>query len=193
MGLQSQAAYREMIDEILLVLEGDTEAVRAQVDTRMRAAAEALDFERAARLRDVIHGLDGLAREQRVQKVGGGDHDVVGLARDGSVAAAVILKVRSGRLLGRDTVRFHDILEENDAALLASFSSRYYLSQGNRRRASFRGKSSSRPALGIARFWAKSSLRWRVAGSSRVYLPAARSTAWWSWPTKTPGMLSRTG
>ena len=49
---------------------------------------------------------------------------------DGSVAAAVILKVRSGRLLGRDTVRFHDILEENDAALLASFSSRYYLSQG---------------------------------------------------------------
>ena len=129
-GLQSQAAYREMIDEILLVLEGDTEAVRAQVDTRMRAAAEALDFERAARLRDVIHGLDGLAREQRVQKVGGGDHDVVGLARDGSVAAAVILKVRSGRLLGRDTVRFHDILEENDAALLASFSSRYYLSQG---------------------------------------------------------------
>ena len=129
-GLQSQAAYREMIDEILLVLEGDTEAVRAQVDTRMRAAAEALDFERAARLRDVIHGLDGLAHEQRVQKVGGGDHDVVGLARDGSVAAAVILKVRSGRLLGRDTVRFHDILEENDAALLASFSSRYYLSQG---------------------------------------------------------------
>ena len=129
-GLQSQAAYREMIDEVLLVLEGETEAVRAQVDTRMRTAAEALDFERAARLRDVIQGLDGLAREQRVQKVGGGDHDVVGLARDGPVAAAVILKVRSGRLLGRDTIRFHDILDENDAALLASFSSRYYLSQG---------------------------------------------------------------
>ena len=129
-GLQTQAAYRAMIDEILLVLEGETEAIRAQVDTRMRAASEALDFERAAELRDVIQGLDGLAREQRVQKVGGGDHDVVGLARDGSLATAVILKIRRGCLLGRDTVRFHDILDEDDAALLASFSSRYYLSQG---------------------------------------------------------------
>ena len=129
-GLQTQAAYREMIDEILLVLEGDTEAIRGQVDARMRAASEALDFERAAQLRDVIRGLDGLAREQRVQKVGGGDHDVVGLARDGSLATAVILKIRRGRLLGRDTVRFHDILDEDDAALLASLSSRYYLSQG---------------------------------------------------------------
>ena len=129
-GLQTQAAYRAMIDEILLVLEGETEAIRGQVDTRMRAASEALDFESAAQLRDVIQGLDGLAREQRVQKVGGGDHDVVGLARDGSFATAVILKIRRGRLLGRDTVRFHDILDEDDAALLASFSSRYYLSRG---------------------------------------------------------------
>ena len=129
-GLQTQAAYRAMIDEILLVLEGETEAIRGQVDTRMKAASEALDFESAAQLRDVIQWLDGMAREQRVQKVGGGDHDVVGLARDGSFATAVILKVRRGRLLGRDTVRFHDILDQDDAALLASFSSRYYLSQG---------------------------------------------------------------
>ena len=131
-GLQTQAEYRAMIAEILLALEGETETVRGQVDTRMRAAAEDLDFERAAQLRDVIQGLDGLARQQRVQKVGGGDHDVVGLARDGSLAAAVVLKVRSGRLLGRETVRFHDILEEDDDALLASLASRYYLSQGER-------------------------------------------------------------
>jgi excinuclease ABC subunit C len=44
----------------------------------------------------------------------------------------VILKIRRGRLLGRDTVRFHDILDEDDAALLGTFSSRYYLGQGER-------------------------------------------------------------
>jgi excinuclease ABC subunit C len=60
-----------MIDEILLVLEGETEAIRGQVEGRMRTAADQLDFERAAQLRDVIQGLDGLAREQRVQRVGG--------------------------------------------------------------------------------------------------------------------------
>ena len=55
---------------------------------------------------------------------------MIGLARDGALATAVALKVRKGRLLGRDTVRFHDILEEADAALLASFASRYYLGRG---------------------------------------------------------------
>ena len=129
-GLQTQADYRAMVDDILRVLEGETEAIRGQADTRMRAAADLLDFEGAAQHRDVVRGLDSLAREQRVQKVGGGDQDVVGLARDGAFATAVILKIRRGRLLGRDTVRFHDILDEDDELLLATFSSRYYLSQG---------------------------------------------------------------
>jgi excinuclease ABC subunit C len=129
-GLQTQLQYRTMIDEILLVLEGETEAIRGQVEGRMRTAADKLDFERAAQLRDVIQGLDGLAREQRVQRVGGGDHDVIGLARDGALATAVALRVRRGRLLGRDTVRFHDIVDESDAALLSSFASRYYLGSG---------------------------------------------------------------
>ena len=129
-GLQGEADYRGMIDEILEVLEGDTEEVRAQVEEGMREASASLDFERAARLRDVLQGLDGLARDQRVQRVGGGDHDVVGLARDGELATAVVMKVRRGRLLGRDTVRFGDIREESDESLLASFASRYYLGRG---------------------------------------------------------------
>ena len=130
-GLQTRASYRTMIEEILVVLEGETEAIRGQVEEKMRAAAAALDFERAAQLRDIINGLDGLAREQRVQKVGGGERDVVGLARDGELAIAIVLKVRQGRLLGRDTVRFHDIREENDARLLSTFAARYYLGRGD--------------------------------------------------------------
>ena len=130
-GLQTRASYRTMIEEILVVLEGETEAIRGQVEEKMRAAAAALDFERAAQLRDIINGLDGLAREQRVQKVGGGERDVVGLARDGELAIAIVLKVRRGRLLGRDTVRFHDIREENDARLLSTFAARYYLGRGD--------------------------------------------------------------
>lgn len=129
-GLQTQDAYRGMIEEILRVLEGDVEDVRREVEGRMREASAQLDFERAARLRDVIAGLEGLAYEQRVQRVGGGDHDVIGLARDGATAAAVALKVRRGRLLGRDTMRFHDLGGESDATLLASFAARYYLGRG---------------------------------------------------------------
>ncbi len=131
-GLQSHEDYRAMIDQILRVLGGGTEEVRRQVEDEMRAAADGLDFERASRLRDILKGLDNLARHQRVQRMGGGDHDVVGLARDGALAVAVVLKIRGGLLLGKDTQRFKGVDEEDEAALLASLASRYYLGRGER-------------------------------------------------------------
>lgn len=132
-GLQSREDYRAMIDEILQVLEGDTEEIRRSVEERMQRASAELDFEAAARLRDVLSGLDTLAREQRVQRYGGGSHDVLGLARDGELAVGVVMKVRDGTLLGRETQRFSGIEEEDDASLLAIFASRYYLGGGSAR------------------------------------------------------------
>jgi len=132
-GHQSEADYREMIDEILLVLSGDTEEIRREVEGRMQEASEALDFERAARMRDVLAGLAALAREQRVQRVGGGSWDVVGLARDGELAVAVLMKIREGMLLGRDTRRFQGIQDEDDDALLETFATHYYLGGGETR------------------------------------------------------------
>ena len=131
--LQDQASYGEMIGEILKILGGDTEGVRGRVEGLMEEASEALEFERAARLRDVLSGLDALARQQRVERLRGGDYDVVGLARDGDLAATVVLRIRSGVLLGRDTQRFSDIGDESDASLITTFASRYYLSGGTGR------------------------------------------------------------
>jgi excinuclease ABC subunit C len=134
-GLQSQADYRLMINEILRILEGDTEELRRDVEARMRAAADGLDFERAAKLRDVAQGLDALATEQRVHRAEGGDMDVVGLARDGELGAGVVLRIRSGLLLGRESVRFGDAGDEADTDLVASLLSRYYLGGGDVRTA----------------------------------------------------------
>jgi excinuclease ABC subunit C len=130
-GLQTETEYRAMIDEIIRVLEGDTEELRGGVEERMRAAAERLDFERAAELRDVLAGLDALALGQRVHRTQGGDFDILGLARDGDLGAGVILRVRRGLLLGRESLRFANILHESDADLLGSLLSRYYLGGGD--------------------------------------------------------------
>lgn len=130
-GYQSQEDYQAMIDEILAILGGDTEALRRDAEARMRTAAEELDFEAAARLRDVVRGLDSLSREQRVQQVGGGSRDVVGIARDGDIAVGVVLKIRDGILLGRDTLRFSDIQDESEEELLTAFTSRFYLGRGD--------------------------------------------------------------
>ncbi|MDH3206979.1 MAG: excinuclease ABC subunit UvrC [Gemmatimonadota bacterium] len=133
-GLQSEAEYRAMTDEIVRILEGDTEELRGGVEERMRAASDDLDFERAATMRDVLTGLDALAKEQRVQRTRGGDFDIVGLARDGELGAGVVLRIRSGLLLGRESLRFGQALNENDQDLLASLLSRHYLGGGKARR-----------------------------------------------------------
>jgi len=129
-GLQSEADYRVMIDEVLRILEGDTEDIRADVETRMRHASDGLEFETAARMRDVLTGLDTLANEQRVHRANGGDIDIVGIARDGDLGAGVVLRVRAGLLLGRAAQRFVQIKEESDEDLLSSLVSRHYLGTG---------------------------------------------------------------
>ena len=129
-GLQTEAEYRVMIDEILRILEGETEDLRSEIERRMTDASSALDFEQAARMRDVLAGLDSLARQQRVHKAQGGNFDVIATARDGDIGAGVVLKVRAGLLLGRESHRFSKILEESDADLINSLVSRHYLSAG---------------------------------------------------------------
>lgn len=129
-GLQSEAEYRAMIDEILRILGGQTEELRADVETKMHEASAALDFEQAARMRDVLAGLDGMASQQRVHKAKGGSFDVVGIARDGELGAGVVLKVRAGLLLGRESQRFVKIRDESDTDLLSSLLSRHYLGRG---------------------------------------------------------------
>lgn len=134
-GLQSKEEYGTMVGEILRILEGDTEELRRRVEARMRTAAVELDFEQAAKLRDVMQGLDTLAREQRVHRAQGGDMDVVGLARDGDLAAGVVLRIRAGLLLGRETLRFVEPRDASDEVLLDSLLSRYYLGAGEARTA----------------------------------------------------------
>jgi len=129
-GKQSEEDYRGMIDEILQILEGDTEEMRALAERRMQEASESLEFEAAARYRDVLKGLDTIARQQRVHRVGGGDHDVVGIARDGDLAIGVVLRIRRGVLLGRDTLRFEEAADATDEEVLASVVTRHYLGRG---------------------------------------------------------------
>jgi excinuclease ABC subunit C len=126
-GYQSEADYRRMIDDVLLFLEGKTLDVRTRLRERMQVASTELDFERAAQLRDALQWLEQVERPQTVERVGGGDADVIGLARDGDDACGVILRIRDGRLIARE----HRFLEqaggETEAAALSAFLVRFYL------------------------------------------------------------------
>ncbi|HEY5219608.1 MAG TPA: excinuclease ABC subunit UvrC, partial [Gemmatimonadaceae bacterium] len=92
--LQTQGDYGAMIDEVLVFLDGRADEVVRRVKARMDAAATALDFERAAELRDSLKHLDQMEEPTVVLEVEGGDRDVIGFARDGDDACAVLLRIR---------------------------------------------------------------------------------------------------
>jgi len=116
-----------MIGEIVRILDGETDGVRQEVENQMAEAVAGLRFEEAARHRNVLRGLETIAREQRMESAGGGNQDIIGIARDGEIAAAIVLRVRRGKLVGRETHRFGDLGNETEADLLGTFSAQYYL------------------------------------------------------------------
>ncbi len=124
-GQQTQADYREMIDQVRLFLEGrDRELVRA-LESRMSDAAEALRFEEAARLRDQIARIDKVLERQRITSTRLEDQDVVALVREGDAADVQVLFVRGGMLIGRKDFYF-ERAEPDDAALLTAVLQQFY-------------------------------------------------------------------
>jgi excinuclease ABC subunit C len=126
-GRESREAYGRMIQDVLLFLEGRTAEVRARLRERMQAASRAMDYERAAELRDVLRRLDQIEEPQTVERIGGGDCDAVGLARDEDDACAVVLRVREGKVVGREHTFLEGTQDVPEAEVLTAFLVRYYL------------------------------------------------------------------
>jgi excinuclease ABC subunit C len=129
-GYQSIDDYRHMVDDILAILGGRTKQLRGRVQAQMDEAVATLDFERAAQLRDVLTGLGSIERRQRALDVRGGDTDVVGAARDGDHACVVVLRIRDGKLLGREVDFFENLVGEPDSELVALAAARQYYGRG---------------------------------------------------------------
>lgn len=104
-GFQGRESYRAAIDEVVSILSGNTAELKREIHARMTEAANSLEFEVAAELRDVIRGLEILERRQTTVDFRGGDRDVLGVAVEAGSACTILLRVRDGHLLGRE-VRF---------------------------------------------------------------------------------------
>jgi excinuclease ABC subunit C len=126
-GWQDLADYREMVNDVLQFLEGRTQDVRIKVREAMQQASDQENYERARELRDALRWLERLEEPPAVEVMGTGDADVVGYARDGDDAAGVLLRVRDGRVVGREHRFLEGLEEEEDAAVLSAFLVRYYV------------------------------------------------------------------
>jgi excinuclease ABC subunit C len=126
-GAASQARYREMIDDLGSFLEGKTEPILSKLRLEMDAAAEELQFERAAALRDRMRTLESVVERQKV--IFSSDYvdsDVLALARDDGEACVQVFFIRGGKLIGRDYFLLEGAAETPDSAVLAEFMKQFY-------------------------------------------------------------------
>ncbi|MFZ5861527.1 MAG: excinuclease ABC subunit UvrC [Nitrospirota bacterium] len=124
-GRQTRSDYREMIGQVRLFLEGRDHELMGALESRMAAAAEALRFEEAARIRDQIGRIRKVLERQRITSTRQEDHDVVALARDGESADVQVLFVRGGMLIGRKDF-YWPRAEPDDAALVTAVLQQLY-------------------------------------------------------------------
>ena len=100
-GEVSKAAYDEHVEALLQFLDGDTDSVVQQLETRMHEAAGELEFEQAARLRDRLVSVQKAIEKQQMVADRSEDFDVLGVADDELEAAVQAFFVRKGRVVGR--------------------------------------------------------------------------------------------
>ncbi len=125
-GLIGQKEYGELVDQARLLLEGKDQELTRRIEQRMHQAAEALEFEQAAKYRDQIASLRQVFERQKVISPRGEDQDVFGLAQEGGEAQVQLFLIRRGRLIGRETFSFQ-LGAETTGGLLTSLIKQFYL------------------------------------------------------------------
>ncbi len=129
-GAISQEDYRRMISDLCEFLKGRTEPIVRRLQKEMHEAAEKLEFEKAARLRDQIEAIHKIVERQRVVSQSGLDSDVLALARDKDQACVEVFFIRGGKLIGREHFVLENTADVPDPKVLAEFLKQFYGSAG---------------------------------------------------------------
>ena len=118
------AEYRRRIDQAVLLLEGKSAELTAELREKMEAAAEDYRFELAARLRDRLRAIEGLTNRQRVISTAFADTDAIAFRR-GAICCFSVLHFSNGDLADKETVVIDEPIEE-DAEALSDILRLYY-------------------------------------------------------------------
>jgi len=126
-GLVTREHYRSMIDQVAKILRGKTEEVMRSLRSEMEKSSEGLRFEDAARIRDRLKAIEVYNERQKVVDAKAEDRDIIAIAARGDDAAAVIFKVREGKVLGSRHFYLNNAEDKKEEELLEALMERYYL------------------------------------------------------------------
>ncbi len=127
-GLATKEEYAQVVQQVIMFMEGNTEAVTRELKKKMVSAAEELEFERAAVLRDQVRGIDQVAEEQqvKVESNSGGEMDFIALAQGTNETWVEIFFIRRGKLIGRDHFFMEGTQDDSPEVIMGQFVRQFY-------------------------------------------------------------------
>lgn len=121
-----EEAYRESVKHLLDFLDGRGKAAIDALRTSMAEAAESLQFERAAALRDRVRSAEQIVEKQRITSVGRGDLDAIAFAAEGDDVVVQVFTVRDDNVVGREEFVLQDAGGATPEEVAAQFVQQYY-------------------------------------------------------------------
>ncbi len=125
-GYISKAEYWEMIDEIINILNGTDTSIIKKLKLEMEKAAEELEFEKAAKIRDRILAIELISEKQKMFTVKEGDEDFIALYTDEKDGCAQVFFVREGKVTGREHFMIENIGDDPVKEVISSFIASFY-------------------------------------------------------------------
>ena len=120
--------YCLLVEQMCMYLDGRSEDLTQLIQDHMEKASEAMEFEKAAELRDRLTDIEIIMSRQKVVEFEGANRDIIGIARTEQAALVEMLIVRNGRLIGQDNFYFEVDLDVTDADVLTAFVEQFYFS-----------------------------------------------------------------
>ena len=121
----SRADYSDLVQATEKFLDGKTADVEKDLTDKMNFAADNLNFELAAKLRDILLSVKKISEKQKIV-TDTGDIDAIGLARLNDEVCAQIFFIRDGKVTGRESFLLTGAVDESDAKVTAEFIKQYY-------------------------------------------------------------------
>lgn len=125
-GYISKEEYRKSIDEVIRFLNGNFDMILKDLEDKMMAASEALEFEKAIEYRELLNSVKKVAQKQKITDSSGEDRDVMAVACQDEDAVVQVFFIRGGRLIGRDHFYLRISEEDKKSEILNSFIKQYY-------------------------------------------------------------------
>lgn len=127
-GAVTQAEYKQLIRQIVLFLEGKQDKIILDMKSKMAQASEALNFEKAAQLRDHLQAISKVIEGQRIAAKVRGEQDVIAFAAEKDRAYVQVFFIRSGKLIGRESFILQGVASEEPEQVMTGFIKQFYAS-----------------------------------------------------------------